>query len=77
MQEAKAKFSEVVDNATHEGYQIVTKNGEPVVVIISKKEFDGITKPKNSLLEFFKQAPFPETSLDIMRTKDLPRDIDL
>lgn len=77
LQEAKAKFSEVVENASNEGHQIVTKNGQPVVVIISKQEFDKMTQPKDSLLNFFQSAPYPEIDLKIERSKDLPRDIEL
>lgn len=76
IQEAKAKFSEVIEK-TKEEYQTITKNGEPVAVIISKKDFDKIAKPKTSLLEFFKNAPFPEIDLDIERSRSLPREIDL
>lgn len=55
IQEAKAKFSRVIEDAAKTS-QIITKNGEPVAVIISIKEFDRLSKPKASLLEFFKQV---------------------
>ena len=77
IQEAKAQFSRVVDNANVKGYQIITKQGEPVAVILSKKEFDKLTRPKTSLLNFFKAAPCQEIELDIERSKDLPREFDL
>ena len=77
LQEAKAQFSQVIKNAQQNGYQIITKQGEPVVVMLSKEEFDTLTQPKSSLLEFFMKAPYPEFELDIERQKDLPRDIDL
>jgi len=65
MQDAKAKFSQLVKEACTDGYQVVTKNGEPVAVIISQKEFYRLKKPKSSLLDFFKKAPFPDLELDI------------
>lgn len=77
LQEAKAKFSQVIEEATKKGYQTITKKGEPVAVIISKKEFDKITQPTTSFLEFFEAAPFPDIELDIQRSRDLPRKIDL
>ena len=77
IQEAKAKFSQVVEEATKRGYQLITKKGEFVAVILSKKEFDKMTKPETTLLDFFKSSPFPEIELDIKRSKDLPREIDL
>lgn len=77
LQEAKSRFSELVNDAINDGYQTITKNGEPVVVLISKKEFEKLKIPKDSLLDFFLQAPFPEEDLDIKRNKDTGREIDL
>ena len=77
IQEAKAQFSRVIESACEKGYQIITKKGAPVAVIISKLEFDKMIEPEISLLEFFKAAPFPEFELDIKRSKDLPREVDL
>ncbi|KAF3362494.1 hypothetical protein PHSC3_000967 [Chlamydiales bacterium STE3] len=77
IQEAKAKFSQLVEDANIKGYQTITKQGEPVAVILSKKEFDKMTQSKTSLLNFFKTAPCQEIELNIQRSKDLPREIDL
>lgn len=40
LQDAKAKFSEVVNQARSEGPQEVTLHGEPTAVILSKADFD-------------------------------------
>lgn len=77
IQEAKAKFSQLVEDATIKGYQTITKQGEPVAVLLSKKEFDEITQSKTSLLKFFRAAPCQEIELNIQRSKDLPRELDL
>lgn len=77
IQEAKAKFSQVVEEATEKGYQVITKNGVPVVVILSKQEFDKMSTPKSSLLDFFRSAPCQDVDLEIQRSKDLPRELDL
>jgi len=77
VQEAKAKFSQVVENANKKGHQTITKNGKPIAVVLSQEEFEKITEPKTSLLEFFRSAPYPELELDITRSRDLPREIDL
>lgn len=77
IQEAKAKFSQLVEDANLKGYQIITKQGEPVAIMLSIKEFDKITQPKTSFLNFFKKAPCQEIELDIKRLKDLPREVDL
>ncbi len=77
LQEAKAKFSQLVETVSSDGYQVITKNGKPVVVVLSKEAFDQMTRPKNSLLEFFNEAPLPELDLDVERSKELPRAIEL
>lgn len=77
IQEAKAKFSQLVEDANRKGYQTITRQGEPVAVILSKKEFDKITQSKTSLRNFFKAAPCQEIELNIQRSKDLPREFDL
>lgn len=63
IQEAKAKFFQVVEDANSKGYQTITKQGEPIAVILSKKEFDKITQPGTSFLDFFKNAPCQEVDL--------------
>jgi antitoxin Phd len=77
LQEAKARFSELITEVERDGYHTITKNGHPVAVIISKKEFEKMQLPGNSLLDFFRQSPFPELDLDITRNKDIGRDIEL
>jgi len=77
LQEAKAKFSQLVEDANIKGYQTITRQGKAVAVILSKKEFDKMTQSKNSLLNFFKAAPCQEIELNIQRSKDLPRELDL
>jgi prevent-host-death family protein len=76
-QEAKAKFSQLVEEANLKGYQTIIKQGKPVAVILSKKEFDKITQSNTSLLNFFKAAPCQEIDLHSERSKDLLREVDL
>lgn len=77
LQEAKARFSELVSEVEHGDYQIITKNGQEVAVIISKEDFENLQKPKNTLLDFFNEAPYPDVDLDLERKDDLGREIDL
>lgn len=77
LQEAKARFSELVNEVERDGYHTITKNGHPVAMIISKNEFEKMQKPKNTLLDFFREAPLPDLDLDIERNKDLGRDVNL
>lgn len=77
LQEAKANFSKLVNEVERDGYHTITKNGKPVAIIISKNEFEKIRTPKNTLLDFFREAPLPDIDLDLERSKDFGRDIDL
>lgn len=75
LQEAKAKFSELVENAIIDGPQYVTKRGKNAIVILSIEEFMKMKKSSGELLQFFKNAP--KIDLDIARVKDSDRRIDL
>ena len=77
LQEAKNRFSEVVDKAIKDGPQVVTKRGIETVVIISMDEFIGLTEPKTDIVDFFRKSPLKDASLDLGRNRDLPREIDI
>lgn len=77
LQEAKAKFSKLVDEVLQDGYHTITRNGHPVVIVISQKEFEQYRKQEDTLIDFFHRAPFPDEDLDLTRDKDPGRDIDL
>ncbi len=77
LQEAKNKFSQVVDEALVKGPQVVTRRGEEVVVIISTEEYDRLKKSQSSLTEFFRQSPLVGVELDLKRDQTFPRDVDL
>ena len=57
LQEAKAKFSEVVEAALHEGPQAVTRRGEQVVVVVSYEAFVALTQANTSLDDALAGAP--------------------
>lgn len=77
LQEAKAKFSQVIDQAIDKGFQVITRHGEPIAVIISKKEFDEYLNAKDNLIDFFMKSPYPDFDLEISRDKDTGRDVEL
>ena len=77
LQDAKNKFSSLVDKAQHNGPQVVTKHGKDAVVVLSVDEYKKLIKPKKSLVKFFQTSPLATTELDLKRKKDLPRDIEL
>lgn len=69
LQEAKNKFSEVVDSALKEGPQIITRRGVEAAVVISFKEYHKILSHKVKLSEFFRESPLAHEDLDITRDK--------
>lgn len=77
LQDAKSKFSQLVDNAMHSSPQFVTKHGHNAVVVLSFEEYKKMIKPEKDLVSFFQDSPFGDFELDITRSKDLPRDIEL
>ena len=75
LQDAKSRFSELVDQAVAKGPQIVTKRGVESVVVLSIDHYRSLKRPKGDLVSFLKQAPKAE--LDLKRKKDKDRSIEL
>ena len=77
LQDAKNKFSNLVEKAQSKGPQVVTKHGREAVVVLSIEEYKKLIKPKKNLVKFFQSSPLVGVELDLTRTKELPRDIKL
>ena len=77
LQDAKARFSELVRKATAEGPQEVTVRGQEQVVVISKKTYEDLLHPKPSFWDFMSTSPLKGIELDLKRDSSLPRDISL
>jgi antitoxin Phd len=77
LQEAKSKFSQLVEKALHHGPQIVTKHGNNAVVILSFEEYQRITTPKSDLVAFLRNSPLANIELNTSRDSNPPRDITL
>ncbi len=77
LQDAKSKFSQLVDSAMHSEPQFVTKHGNNAVVILSFEDYQKIIKPPTDLVTFLRSSPLMEVELDISRNSDLPRKIEL
>ena len=77
LQEAKSKFSQLVECAMRNEPQFVTKHGDNAVVVISFEEYKKMTTPKTDLVTFLRNSPLLGVELDISRNGDLPRDIEL
>jgi antitoxin Phd len=75
LQEAKAKFSELVQKAIDDGPQTVTRRGQPAVVVLSAEQFELMKKRQIDLKDLL---PFlTADDMDLERNKDFPRDVEL
>ncbi len=74
LQEAKAKFSKVVQKALEEGPQTVTRHGKEVVVILSADEYRKLEARRPSLLEVLMSGP--EGDLELPPRAVQERDVD-
>lgn len=77
LQEAKGKFSEVVKRAQSQGPQNITVHGEPVAVLISRRDYLKLTRPKPSLVELLRSSPLAGSDLNIAREQTPTRKIKL
>ncbi len=78
LQDAKARFSEVVRRARAEGPQRVTYRGKDAVVVIAVEEFKKLLpaeRPRQPLVEFLRSTALGE--IDIRREADRGRDLAL
>lgn len=76
LQEAKQKFSELVQRALDEGPQSVTRRGEKVVVVVSAREFERLSRPVADFREFLLSFPDSE-DFQIERSREVARAVDL
>jgi len=67
LQEAKNRFSEVVNDALKKGPQVVTRRGKEAVVILSSTDYKKMLVQQKKLSEFFSESPLAGAGLDLTR----------
>ena len=77
LQDAKNKFSSMVEQALHHGPQLVTRHGKEAVVVVAASEFRKLNKPSESLRSFFSKSPLCSARLDLERSRDPGRKVAL
>ena len=77
LQEAKNRLSQVVDLAMKDGPQTITLRGKPAAVVVSFDEYRKLTMPRTGLSEFFRLSPLNGSDLDLGRSADLSREVEL
>lgn len=75
LQDAKNRFSEVVREAQKEP-QVIMVRGEEKAVVISAERYHELTH-KGSLVSFLQASPWADVELDLTRSKDSGRDVEL
>jgi antitoxin Phd len=77
LQDAKAKFSELVERALAQGVQIVTRRGKNAVVVMPYDVYQRLTQHHESLSGFLMASPLAGSGISIERDRSLPRDIEI
>ena len=81
VQEARARLSQLIDDVVAGRPQRISRRGKDVAVLISAAEYDRLVKPRQSLVEFFRNSPLtelmPEEELDFERDRSPIRDLSL
>ena len=70
LQEAKSKFSQLVNRALADGPQVVTRHGEEVVVVVSIEQYRRLAAPQPNLLDLLLTSPLADAGLDVRRDRD-------
>ena len=77
LQNAKARFSELVKHANKDGPQEITVHGRPVAVVISHELFDRLSGQGESLVDFMRRSPlYAQDEVVFERDTSLPREVD-
>ena len=77
VQEAKARFSELMRGADEAGPQTITVRGRRAAVLLSANDYDRLRSRKPSLTAFMRASPLAGIELTIDRDQTPPRGVDL
>lgn len=77
LQDAKNRLSQVVESARKEGPQTITVRGKPAAVVLSVDDYYKLDRKPERLSEFFAGSPLSGVELDITRSQEQLRDLEL
>ena len=77
LQEAKNQLSVLVRQAREVGPQTITVHGTEAVVVVAADQYRKLAARKGSLVDFFRQSPLVGVELDLTRSRDNGRPVDL
>ncbi len=73
VQEAKTRFSELIEEASRKGPQIITRHGAERAVLLSIKDYRALTAHKPNLREYLLGGPKVD-AFDVERDTDTGRE---
>jgi antitoxin Phd len=79
LQDAKARFSELVRAAQTDGPQTVTVRGEPAVVVVSQRQYRSLRMraSRPSFTALMRASPLVGVEFDVTRDRSLTRNTTL
>ena len=77
LHEAKSNFSQLIKRATSGDAQTVTVHGKPTAVVVSAEEYARLTRHRTKLSSALLRPDLAAEDLDITRSRDTGRDIEL
>jgi antitoxin Phd len=74
LQEAKNKLSKVIEEATTQGPQVITKRGVETAIVLSYAEYRQLITSQKKLSTFFRESPLVGVDLDLTRDTSAVRE---
>ncbi|MGI8910993.1 MAG: type II toxin-antitoxin system Phd/YefM family antitoxin [Rubrobacteraceae bacterium] len=74
LQEAKNRFSEVVEEALERGPQVITRRGVETAVVLGYKDYRRMVLDRRKLSDFFRESPLAGVELELERDRSPARD---
>jgi prevent-host-death family protein len=77
LQDAKNRFSDLVRLVLADGPRVVTRGRHDAVVVLAADEYERLTRPEESLVDFLQKSPLANVQLDFDRPRNAGRPIHL
>jgi prevent-host-death family protein len=77
LQDAKNRLSQLIESARNHGPQTITLRGKPTAVVVSFEEYARLIQPQLSLVDFLRRSPLFGVKLQLERSRDAGREIEL
>jgi prevent-host-death family protein len=74
LQDAKNRFSQVINEALKDGPQVITRRGVETAVVLSFADYRKMLLGHKRLSEFFRESPLAGLDLDLTRDTSPTRD---